>query len=169
MNKYTALSLAVLLFASCCPGKRMTSDGSTTDSVRHEHREVRADTLSRITTAEQHVQNLAEAEIVTETVVYDTGRADSTGQAPVLERRRTTARLRSNTTGTHLQTLAEDSVAVMELTVTADSVSSEAQAHHEQRESSTPWLWILPVSVVVGVVFAILALVLVVMLRRWTS
>lgn len=159
----------LVLLSSCCPGRKVASQAERQDSVRHVHHEVRADTLSRSITAEQHVQNLAEAEIVTETVVYDTGRADSTGQAPVLERRRTIARLRSNTTGTHLQTLAEDSVAVMELTVTNDSVGSEAQAHHEQRESSTPWLWILPVSVVVGVVFAILALVLVAMLRRWTS
>lgn len=135
MNKYIALSLVVLLFASCCPGKRMTSDGSTTDSVRREHREIHVDSVSRRATVERRVESLTDAEIVTEVVTYDTSRTDSLGQSPVKERRRTVARIRNTATETDTTTVQIDSTAVHTEESTADSTSHQENHTTEVREA----------------------------------
>lgn len=155
MNKYIALLLAVLLFTSCCPGKRMTSDGSTTDSVRHKHMEVRADSVSRRATVERRVESLTDAEIVTEVVTYDTSRTDSLGQSPVKERRRTVARIWNTATETDTTTVQTDSTAVHTEESTADSTSHRENHTTEVREAYglppllLPLLFVLLVVIVV--------------------
>lgn len=129
-----AIALAVVV-SSCCSSKRVTSDGSTMDSVRHERREFSADSVSRRATSERRVETVTDAEIVTEVVTYDTSRTDSLGRSPVKERRRTVARIHNSATETDTTTMQTDSTSVHIVESESDSIANTEQHTTEEKEA----------------------------------
>ena len=94
--RYYIIIYVMFLLSSCCTTKKAQSHHeATATATRHEHK---VDSVARKSVASEHIEDIADIVILVEQTIYDTSKPDTSGNAPIKEKRRTTISKTSRTT-----------------------------------------------------------------------
>lgn len=156
MRKYIALLITSTICVACGT-KKMHTSSQYADSVRWERRTHQTDSLARKAVTDELLTHIGKTDILIEEVVYDTDKADSTGNAPVASRKRIKIRKQDTTA---IATTSQEQATVISQATATTTHQQGSRGKEEVEESRHP-----PEYPLTFATMLIMALVIIIIIR----
>lgn len=161
MKKILSISIIIVVCACACSSSRKAHGILQTNDVRQvERKEYTVDSLAKLSVAETLSLTIDNAEIVIESIAYDTNKLDSLGVAPVKEKKRTRISYVGTQKVEEVVTASTDSVSHKTDTIQINHISDVYMEEEKEKSSHPPWT-----NTVLLIVIVILGLIIIKFLR----